>query len=270
MNWKIFLCLAGFGTFASVAPQASYAEVTGMATFTRFSFSLIDLDPNDGVSPSFTMTLPSYSVGAANYLGNSGTPHLNDWLQGPGVAIIDDASGKAQSSYDGITASSSVTVYDASPMFRSDASVQWKFTLSPHTSLTLSGYGTVDSSRMGKVEAGGYVQLYAAYYVSSSDPFSQPYIYDDLNTLYGDHQSREMNITFASDDAQINGYLGFSATASGQDWSPVATPVPEPSTHAMLICGLISLACAVRRKAQSVVVNKDVASSHATFLNSSY
>lgn len=247
MNWKTFLCIAGFGTLASVATQATSAEVSATATFTGFSYTLIDLDPDDGVSPSFTMTQPYYSVSVANYLDNSGFPHLVDQLLQPGTAVIDDASGTAQSSYDGTTASSSVTIHEGSPYFQSNTFLQWKFTLSPHTSLTLSGHGAVHSGQVGEVRTGAYIQLYAMH-STSSDPFFYPYFNDDLSTNDGD-QSRHMNITFASDTTQINGSLGFTTNAAGRDWPPVATPVPEPSTYVMLFCGLITLACAVRRKA---------------------
>lgn len=248
MNWKTFLCIAGFGTLASVATQATSAEVSATATFTGFSYTLIDLDPDDGVSPSFTMTPPFYSVSVANYLDNSGIPHLVEQLLKPGTAVIDDTSGKAQSSYDGTTASSSVTIHDGSPHFRSNIFLQWQFTLSPHTSLTLSGYGAVHSGQVGDVQTGAYTQLYAMHSISSSDPFFYPYFSDDLNTNDGD-QSRHMNITFASDTTEINGSLGFTTDAGGWGWPPVATPVPEPSTYVMLFCGLITLTCAVRRKA---------------------
>lgn len=248
MDWKTFLSIAGFSTLALAAPQASSTEATAAASIADFNYTLIDLDPNDGVSPSLTVFYPYYVISVANYLDGSGFPHSGHYLQTLGTVTIDDDSGKAASSYDGATASSALTIHELSPYFTSNTMAQWGFTLSQNTSVTLTGYGTVHAEQVDGLNTGAYSQIYASYDASPSDPYST-YLSDDLNTIDGNDQRRVMSVTFRSGTSEINGALGFSTSAAGIDSSAVATPVPEPSTYAMLICGLITLTCAARRKA---------------------
>lgn len=248
MKWKIFLSIAGFSALALAAPQASSAEATATALITNFSYTLVDLDPNDGVLPSFTVSYPYYSLSVASYLHGSGFSHSQHSLQTPGTASINESSGAATSSYDGATASSTITIHELSPYFTSYTMGQWGFALGPNTSVTLTGYGTIHGEQVDGLDTGAHSQIYASYYVSPSDPYST-YLSDDLNSNDGNDQSRGMSVTFKSGTSEINGVLGFSTYAGGIDSSAVATPVPEPSTYAMLFCGLITLACAARRKA---------------------
>lgn len=245
MDWKKIIGIAGLGTLIIAASPASHAQASATSSITGFTYTLIDLDPNDGITPSLTLTNPNYWIDAAAYPDSSGYPNPIEIITTAGTASIALASGTTASSYNGSAASSSLTIYGASPRFDANTITQWNFSLTPHTAAVLTGYGTIHAEQVGGLYAGADAQIFSAYYANPNDPYEQ-YLSDSLYAYYGNDQSRVLNVTFSSGNSELDGRLGISTNTQGQG---IAAAVPEPSTYAMLIGGLAALAFIKRRKA---------------------
>jgi hypothetical protein len=244
MNWKKIASIAGLSTLIMAAAPVSHAQVTSTASITGFNYKLVDLDPNDGIAPSLTVTNPYYWITAAAYPDNSGYPDPIQIISTPGTASITIASGTTASTYNGANASSNLTIYGASPRFDSNVITQWNFVLTPHTAVVVSGFGTIHGEQTGGLQAGADLQVFAAYYAHPNDQYEQ-YLSDGMYTYYGQDQSRALNLTFSSGDGELDGRFGLSTNTQGQG---IAAAVPEPSTYAMLLSGLAALALAKRRR----------------------
>lgn len=233
MNWKKIACTAALTTLAAV----SHAQGTSSATLSGFTYTLIDLDPNDGITPSLTLTNPDYWIATAGYPDMTGYPDPVDIITAPGTAHVATATGSSTSSYDGRAVSAITTVSGQSPRFSADAIVQWNFALTPHTAAVIMGYGSLAATSTADAAMDGSAQLFAAY--------QSTYLDDTIYAYQGANQSKVLNVTFSTGDTELDGRLGLSVSAAGQSF---AAPVPEPETYAMMIAGLAVVAYARRRK----------------------
>lgn len=242
MNWKKIVSAACLGALGIAAAPASHAQASSNATIIGFSYTLTDLDLNDGVSPELTLTAPNYWILTAVYPDGSGIPNPVNIIDHPGISSVDTASGSAVAIYDGVAAWSVVTVNDQAPQFAAHVINQWNFALSPNTSVTMTAYGSIHAEQAGNLMTDAYASVFAAYLATPANPY-ETYVDDSMYAYYGLDQGRELSVTFNSGAAELDGRLGFATTAYGQSLAPV----PEPSSYAMLICGLVGLAYTKRR-----------------------
>ena len=92
-------------------------------------------------------------------------------------------------------------------------------------------------SREAAIRDDGYAQLFAAYEAT--------YLDDSIYAYQGASQSKVLNLTLSSGDAELDGRLGLFVSAAGQSF---AAAVREPETYAMMIAGLAVVAYARRCK----------------------
>lgn len=243
MNWEKIVSAACVSALGIVTAPASHAHATSTATLSGFSYTLTDLDPNDGISPNLTLTAPNYWIATAAYPDGSGYPDPVNIISQPGISYITTATGYAVASYDDFNASSVVMVNEHAPQHASNVITQWHFALTPNTAVTFTSFGAIHAEHAGDLTTDAYAQLFAAYLPSPSAPY-ETYLDDSLYAYYGQNQSRELNVTLSSGVSELDGRVGLGTTAYGQS---VAAPVPEPATYAMLVCGLVAIGYAKRR-----------------------
>lgn len=144
-----------------------------------------------------------------------------------------------------------MATYDASGVYASqtatamwnrmaaDSIVTWSFVLSANTTVVFTANGNVNSHG----DAYGNADLFAH---SLSD--GSGYLQDQILMGNGDHQIRQLSLSFSSAQDGLTGIAGMSAGGSAEQ----LTPVPEPETYAMLLAGLgLVGAVARRRKARA-------------------
>jgi len=243
MNWKKIVSAACVSALGIAAAPASHAQAMSTATLSGFSYTLTDLDPNDGVTPNLTLTAPDYWIATAVYPDGSGSPNPVDIIHQPGFSNVSTAAGNAIATYDGVNAWSIVMLNEHAPQFASNVINQWHFALTQNTAVTFTSYGAIHAEHAGDLTTDAYTQLFAAYLDSPSAP-NETYLSDSLYAYYGLDQSRELNVTLSSGASQLDGRVGFSTAAYGQS---IPAPVPEPATYAMLIGGLFAIGYAKRR-----------------------
>lgn len=245
MSLKKIASIAGISALAMAATSASQAA-TSSSSITHFSYSLVDLDPNDGIAPSLSLTSPSYWFATGYYPDGFGSPDPVDILTQAGTSSISTTEGDATSRGDGSANVSSVVNATGHPtLLAAHATTQWHFVLTPHTAVVLTGDGSIHGEVTDSVATDAVSQLFAAYRTTPAAP-SETYNSDSLYAYYGRDQSRQLSINFSSGDVELSGRLGISTDAYGQNISPL--PVPEPATYAMLMGGLLAVAAVSRRK----------------------
>ncbi len=242
MNWKKIVSLASFCLLVAATPT-SHAESFANAQLSGFTYTLIDLNPGDGIAPSLTLTNPSYWIAAAAYPDSSGQPNPVDIINHAGGASVTDSTGGATALYVGTLAFSFTHVSGTSPRFFADTIVQWDFALTPHTAAVIMGYGSISSQQTSEAMVDAYAAVFASYKANPADLYDT-YLDDSLYSYLGPQQSRVLNTTVIAGDAELDGRLGFSASTSGQSF---AAPVPEPETYAMFLGGLVVVTFARRR-----------------------
>lgn len=237
MNWKKIVSSTALTMLTAAAMPVSHAQGTFSATLSGFTYTLIDLDPNDGITPGLTLTNPDYWIAAAGYPDTTGSPNPVDIISTPGTAHVATGTGSATSSYNNLAVSAITTVRGQSPRFSADAIAQWSFALTPHTAAVIMGYGSLAETSTADTAMDGYAQLFATY--------DATYLDDSIYAYQGANQSKVLNVTFSSGDAELDGRLGLFVSAAGQSF---AAAVPEPETYVMMIAGLAVVAYARRRK----------------------
>ena len=256
------LALAG-----ALASAPALADVQGEATLGNLRFTLIDLDPNDAVTPSLEWVLPGQGWGASNgyasvYYDASSTDwnwgeHYNRYVnpEPREPARIDYAPGAhvslsaAYTHPDPLGQMLSLSVRNA-PLANAYSSAQANvsaeqlaFWLSPNTRVSLS----VDMSASASVEAQGthaeYLGLLVAFGVAD-------YLnYNDTDTINlrrqtgtgtglapGLDETGTLTVDFSNPYGTARqGSLQLSLGAEA--WTSPVSPVPEPSSQAMLLAG---------------------------------
>lgn len=241
MNWGKILGTAGLVAAIFAAAPAAQAQTTATASLNGFTFSLLDLDLTDGITPSITLSNQNNWIATAAYPDNSGYPSLIQIIDHPGTASISLPGGPATASYGNASGATSLTVNGAGPRVSSDVIVQWDFVLSAHTSITLTGQGSVNNGNSNGLQS--WAQIFSAYRVAPTDQY-ETYLSDDLNSADG-NGARGMSLTFNSGDAELNGRLGLYVNSQGQGQG---LPVPEPESYAMFLAGLAVIGGIVKRR----------------------
>lgn len=275
MNTKrhVLAAAAGMAAFA-VACGPVYAKASASAEITKLSFTLYDLDPNDGITPGISFTygessayasIDDYASGLFPWDSRSGssafdpvsaavgTPHGAAMAEVAGGGTMDSVSANASgwiTGGGGVSNRFQANAFPTAP----------QFVLTPWTAIRFDAEGTADAqTTIGTLDEGShyeYADAYAAlrfgvnfdggweyhyseryagaYYSAIWDPDLGKYVYG------GDsgHSSGAFSLSFANLSAgEATGW--FDAVAYVYGYSPYA--VPEPATGALMLAGLALL-----------------------------
>lgn len=261
--------LAALVSLAACVP--AQAQMRLSATAANLRYTLVDLDPADGIAPSISFLSPE-QVSLSNHLTavQYGKPTV-DWSSAPYVTgpttVRHDLDPLAHSavSWDGQDFSATATTAPISVGELSVTAVGGStrfFSLSPHTGITFSGDVTVDlvldAGPGGNASAYGDAGFDLAY-TRPETPYMWEYIRDDVGgninnkpwASFNDalHLSETVAVSWNNDGAdwrQASLYLGAGFSAS--EYGTPVWAVPEPGEWAMLSVGVGLLGWRARRK----------------------
>jgi hypothetical protein len=282
------LILPSVMLLASLLSASAHAGVsaTGNAVF---SYTLVDLDPNDGITPSITfdfaaggprtgylsVSLSNQSAGIDQWQYTFGSAQIYDHTKslsnpavGSGSATITAGTGlsKVSGMTANVTASSNILPAPA-PFERnlgagaSATPLQGDYYLSANTELILSAdvslYASASSGTGGRANASASFSMYLqgpTVQLSDREAASLKAISSGLAT---DTKSLSniYSVSYANTSSTTQrGYIETSLSSGGTNYALYAAvpgaPVPEPETYAMLLAGLGLVARVTRRKAK--------------------
>jgi hypothetical protein len=251
---------------AAVFPAA--AAVSSSASFSDFSFELIDLDPFDSVTPTLTWSsnFPTFSanaLGTVSIGGGQSTTSVDGWYPSYSPTGI---SLSASGSYSVPTTqgSGSYAAQIGGSVFPFPA---YSFTLTPNTAVSFTGLAslmastTLGTSSADQVEEARAsvlmlawsetgelldaeenlgIELLGGYY----DPILQRYVYSAAPR--SESYEVAMGVTFSNTTGEwMDGQLSLRLMADG---FTSVSPVPEPSTYALMLAGLALVGGLAARK----------------------
>jgi hypothetical protein len=268
------ICLVSAGIGLCAAPLAGAVNATASASMTDLTFQVIDLTPNDGMAAGFTFE--QAQNGAAGDLRVSsrvvdhttGQSDHDDLRLLSGLltpASVNNSTGAVVSSVDagpaGFFASGSSTAEISN--FASETTFMtgvervpgdlfsydpFTWTVLPYTQLVISASAVTSASvdtDCGVRPVNSCKSSFAAVslrggFLASELPFSMVSSSAGAGfPTFSDSDSGLLTLTFVNDTADpMLAYWRFEVQALGQI---ALTPVPEPSTYALLLAGLAGL-----------------------------
>jgi hypothetical protein len=221
---SLLLCIS-YCASAQIATQVRYGT---------FSYTLVDLDPNDGIAPWATLSMTG-STGTATVFGPAGTTLDECTIGGIGSCTAATADGAGTAWFAGL-ASGGRTTWSASAYGGAHATTRadFAFSLSPRTQATFA----VDLSIRQQGTAAGFSAggtFYFVQYRYGDPPDDEGFFGSDENRP-GDHVS---TFTLASRDQPMYGEIFAYTDLASTNFPP---PVPEPPAWAMLAGGLLLVA----------------------------
>jgi PEP-CTERM motif len=237
------------------------AAASSQTQLSNWSFSLIDLDPNDSVSPTISFssqqTISSITAGSVSLWDvayDHSTPTYAEGADSFHSAVARTENGVAQSSGEALGDGTSL---------RYTAIAQYSMTidLSPRTGILISA----DYLASADTSIGGDGLSFESAWSQSILNFAV-YVPDGYQTTISvrNHyagsgwngsswigqsvrQSGVVQLSYANlSDQPVSGYASMVAWSEG--YSPFAAAVPEPTTYTMLLAGIAAVAGFARKR----------------------
>lgn len=263
----------------SANANAEVLSASASVSITNLTFTLIDLDPLDGIAPSITINdaggNPRYELRAqeatlgsnAKWTGKNSLDEVysEDWrtFLAPGQAVVNSATGQSLSEM----TTSSITTRASTSLDTSDPSQDFKrvaqsealtpccsgagfegfsFDLGAKTAIRLQG----DYSLMAQLQPGPTAANEASAWLQLT--FGQFGLTESALAKQGGalnaSKSGVIDFTLSNDTTLTQfKYFGFSSSARAVVEGRVS-PVPEPQTIALMLAGLGVVAMGARRR----------------------
>lgn len=259
------LCLA-FQSTAAFATNA--ASATASFDWSAMTFSLMDLNPSDGLSPSVTWSGQHGSTSAnASSSDNAHSSSINESYSAPSATSVVSSNAvtffaTGTSTYDNlnlnVAANADVTSVPTSEYGSSNSSAY----ASLYSSFSLSGAGVMVitvpytisvTGDLYNYSNSGNANLNISTYYSSSDGSSSgsSNASKDFASYWTGDKSYSgvftVAVANASDSITTSGYLSTSLSTSARAYSYVSG-VPEPEAYAMMLAGLFLIGSVARRQ----------------------
>ncbi|NHZ39670.1 PEP-CTERM sorting domain-containing protein [Massilia aquatica] len=266
-------------------PLSASAQVSAQGTLTNFSYSLVDLLPNDGIAPSLSIVKPLYpaqlgirAIGDISETGlrqnressedNSRLLYSRDLDAGISLAQGTAVSTVSGTNFQTLALSTAASTKNGAGYERRVVASNYvmieEFVLSPGTEVrffadvrgsvakALPSTNTLkESSELSasmsfpEFSANGYPDFVSEFSMRAPSWSADP------NAPYSESASERLSIMFqntAKTSWKLKVELTLWSEANSLDTSPVASPVPEPATYGMLLAGLALVAGVARRK----------------------
>ncbi|MCE3607950.1 PEP-CTERM sorting domain-containing protein [Massilia sp. P8910] len=242
------LSLCALAALVAAWGPAQAATNTAAAAIDHFKYELVDLDLNDGITPSIVFTQQTWSM-------ETRAAGQNQTLTEAGTSSLASASGWARGTLSGTTLSSAVSYTAPVPMdgifhaYTNESYRSASFTLSPHTQLILTGVGTLSQNRWENFRSQNSMLVMSGYLYSDSDDSDQ-HFQKKYATAGAPATSLNLYGSLSTDDKAGQG--SFYLKTSAYLIAPDTSPVPEPSTYGMLLAGTFLVGAVARRQRRAV------------------
>jgi hypothetical protein len=283
MNKRNILCACLFAMAA--APGLSSADILGSSTLRGMHYTLYDLDPNDGVTPSLTFDPTPYaramwSSVSAEWVKNGvygGGTREEGWPDSAGNALSLVTEGDAYRSSVDLNGRADVATLslagsnelhmDKTLTRRAYSSVQgdpYSFTLSANTRVVFGGELVTSASIQGQkgleqwynVNGQIYLWLYEAFpnnpptlhdYYGGANGYHPLFTAEDETVQLNETSALELEFSNTTNTSLVGGMRFYMETNTGGQ--PTAIPVvPEPQSYLMFAAGLGLFGLLTRRR----------------------
>lgn len=218
----------------SMSPAMASTSATASIDWSTLSITLFDLDPSDGITPSFSWSAQSTQV--LSFASTSSNDSSADWTSALSVL---DAPATAWADAGVLHAESTRLASDLTPYGSAEAERTAGFSISAHTLALISvsaSYAVSTGAPTDAAFAGADLSTWgpAATGVGVQENFGGIGSYLEQFGLAPDAQSGTVSVTFANlTGALMGGEFSVSVYAG----TSVAA-VPEPGSYAMFLAGL--------------------------------
>jgi hypothetical protein len=273
MNKRNILCACLLAMAA--APGLSSADILGSTTLQGMHYTLYDLDPNDGVTPSLTFDPTPYeramwSSVSAEWVRNGvwgGSTHQEGWpdsagnplslvTQGNGYRSSVDLKGRSDVATLSLASSNELHI-DKSLLRRAYSSVQgdpYSFTLSANTRVVFGGEMITSASIQGQkgldqwynVNGQFYLWLYEAFpdnpptlhdYYGGANGYHHLFTTEDEVARLNETSPVELEFSNTTSTSLNGGVRFYMETITGGQLTAIPV-VPEPQRYLMFAVGL--------------------------------
>jgi hypothetical protein len=235
------LFTAGLCALAMCGAQA--ADTTVSASITNLQYTLIDLDLNDGITPAITFTSTAFDVRSATWDGGSSAEL--DYLDTAGSTGVERpyGSSSAAGSLTTLEARGVMTPETYAASFESRSELNRLFTLTPNTGLSWTAVGTV-AAENGLPGSRAHVALGGELFAGAGYQWEEKQSFFQYRQVHDSSSTHALSGYLSTSSRALNGAL----RAYSQAFVYQATPVPEPSSYAMLAAGLGLIGACLRRQ----------------------
>lgn len=249
----------GAATLGAASPAAAQAELTG--AYFNFLFTLVDLNPGDGIAPGITFSGASANAqarlyNAPDFAGPTyATLQQSAFDDGGVVRFALDSGDFHDYGYVTSRAGSGTSVIGHGSSLLTFQSSNG-FVLAPYTGVTFGAEATVTERSGAGTDASALVSMIG---VLQDVPGSYTEYRTSLSSDAGP-TTGNLSLTMASGAQALYGSIGFAGTLSAN----VLTAVPEPAPTAMLAAGLAFIGMGARRRHRSGSLDHAGAGKQAT------